>query len=278
MAEHTIEDVKSFWQNNPLFTGESSHEPGSKEFFEEHKEVYYDDVFAGEFEANRFLPDDLSESKCLDLGCGVGFWTIEIQKQRPAKSFYSADLTEAAIETTKQRLEIYELHSELSVQNAEQLQYEDNSFDFVNCQGVIHHTVNPENAFREIGRVLRPGGKASLSVYYKNFFLRNWKLLGFVGKILFKFGAKLKGRGRESIFNENDVNQITRLYDGDENPIGISYSKEELYDIVIRDFEIEKMFLYFFPARALPFNVPKSMHKFMAKYFGFMIHLNLVKK
>ena len=47
--EKNIENVKDFWENNPLFSGETEHNVGSDEFFKEHSKVYIQDVFAGEF-------------------------------------------------------------------------------------------------------------------------------------------------------------------------------------------------------------------------------------
>jgi hypothetical protein len=43
-------------------------------------------------------------------------------------------------------------------------------------------------------------------------------------------------------------------------------------------FKVEKTFLFFFPARALPFKVSGGMHRFFDRNMGFMIHLNLIKK
>ena len=40
-----IHKVKDFWEENPLFTGESSYKSGSKEFFEEHYNIYINDCF-----------------------------------------------------------------------------------------------------------------------------------------------------------------------------------------------------------------------------------------
>ena len=68
-----IESVKDFWNSNPLFSGESEFEPGSIEFFEHHKDVYYTDCFAGKFDDSLFLPVVDKGAKVLDLGCGVGF-------------------------------------------------------------------------------------------------------------------------------------------------------------------------------------------------------------
>ena len=129
-----------------------------------------------------------------------------------------------------------------------------------------------------MARVLKDNGTAYISVYYKNIFLRNWSALQYFGKFLSKFGAKLKGRGRENIFTQNDVDEITRLYDGKENPIGKSYSKKEVVSLVEDKFYIDEVFLNFFPARSLPFKIPNFVHKFLSKNMGFMVHLSLRKK
>jgi len=275
-----INDVKEFWENNPLFSGESKFKTGTKEFFDEHKKVYLQDVFANNFNEKKFIPILNTNANVLDLGCGIGFWTIEILQRGNYNNInmYSADLTQAALENTKKRLELYNLSSNLSIQNAENMTYNDNFFDHINCQGVIHHTPNTEKAIQEIARILKPDGTAYISVYYKNIFLRNWKSIKFIGKILSIFGAKLKGRGRENIFTKDDINEITRLYDGDKNPIGKSYSKEELKNLVDKYFYIDDIFLNFFPARSLPFKIPNILHRFLSNTMGFMIHCNLRKK
>ena len=79
---------------------------------------------------------------------------------------------------------IFELYSTLNFEN---LHFENETFDHVNCQGVVHHTPNTQKAINEIFRVLKRGGKASISVYYKNFLLRNYNYLYPVIKILIKY-------------------------------------------------------------------------------------------
>lgn len=274
----TVAEVKSFWESNPLFTGESKYLPGTQGFFDEHVQTYYDDVFAGDFEVNKFIPVHLIDKDVLDLGCGVGFWTIEIQKHRKVKSFHAADLTENALSITEKRLATYNFEADLSIQNAEELTFESKLFDHVNCQGVIHHTPHTDKCIEEIARVLKDDGTACISVYYKNWFIRNWSRLSWMGKLLSKRGAGLNGRGRESIFSEDNTDEITRLYDGEDNPIGKSYSKVEFRSMLEPYFTIEKEFLYFFPARSIPFTIQKFLHRFLAKHFGFMIHYNLKKK
>ena len=50
-----LEQVRNFWENSPLWSGESAFEQGSEAFFEEHRSVYIADCFAGHFDV-RFLP------------------------------------------------------------------------------------------------------------------------------------------------------------------------------------------------------------------------------
>lgn len=277
MEKKKITDVKEFWENNPLWTGESNHETGSKEFFEEHREVYLDECFGGSYDV-RFNPKtNDSEALILDLGCGIGFWTVELGL-KGFKQIISADLTAAALKLTETRCRIYGLESTLLQENAEQLSFKDALFEHVNCQGVIHHTPNTEAAVKEIARVLKRGGSASISVYYKNFFLRSWTVIRPLSILLASIGAKLKGRGRENIFAESSVDEIVRLYDGSDNPIGKSYSKKEFKELLNNYFLVEEFYLHFFPSRALPFKLPKRFQKFMDKYFGFMIYASLRKK
>ena len=273
-----IEEVRDFWEKSPLWKGESKHELGSLNFFKEHKSIYYEDCFAGSFDP-RFLPfNHASKSlKILDLGCGIGFWTTELTS-RGFTNVHAADLTEKALELTATRLKLNKLKADLSLQNAEKTNFEDESFDHVNCQGVIHHTPDTHAAVKEICRILKPGGSASISVYYRNIFLRAWPFLKSFGWLISLFGGKLKGRGREKIFQESNVNEIVRLYDGDENPIGKSFSKSQVMELFEPFFNVKETYLHFFPARSLPFKMPKLIHRFLDKRCGFMIYATLQKK
>ena len=273
-----VDEVRDFWEESPLFSGESDNEVGSKDFFFEHRKIYMEECFGGSFD-ERFLPKnkDKENAKILDLGCGIGFWVTEFGLF-DYKNLYAADLTKTALNLTEKRLSLYGIEAELSQENAEKTNFNDNFFDHVNCQGVIHHTPDTEAAVKEIHRILKSGGSASISVYYKNFFLRNWRFLSVMGYILNKFGSGLKGRGRENIYLQKDVNEIVRLYDGDENPIGKSYSKKEFLQLLKGSFEIDETYLHFFPTRSLPFKIPKIFQKILDKYFGFMIYASLTKK
>lgn len=271
-SNSNIEQVKKFWNENPLWVGESKFSLGSKEFFDEHRETYINDCFAGTLDSRFFQ----SHGKILDLGCGIGFWLIEFA-QRNYTSIYGVDLSEKSLELAKIRLDMYKKEAELSIANAEELNFSDNYFDHINCQGVVHHTVNPEKAIQEIYRVLKPGGTAVISVYYKNFVLRNIKWFSSL-LTLFKLSQRtLKGRGREKMFDKLSAEEIIRKYDGENNPIGIGYTKSEFIALLGNQFQIDDIYFHFFPKRALLPNLHQRAHKFLDKQMPFMIYATVSK-
>ena len=162
MERKSLNDVKSFWEKNPLFHGESSFEPGTREFFEEHRRVVVEDCLAGVMD-KRLIPN-CDDGRILDLGCGPGLWTVEFLK-RGANNVVAGDLTDIALKLTRKRLIAYDLEAEVVHANAENMIFRSNSFDHVNCQGVIHHTPDTEKCVAEIARVLKPReGRLSASL------------------------------------------------------------------------------------------------------------------
>ncbi|MEM8915441.1 MAG: class I SAM-dependent methyltransferase [Pseudomonadota bacterium] len=271
----TIDDVREFWDANPLWQGESQHEPGSRAFFEDHEAVVREDCFAGQLD-ERIFATIKEGGRVLDLGCGNGFWLIELAR-RGVDDLYGADLSPNSLSMAGKRCEIFGVEADLSIQNAEATDFDRNSFDHVNCQGVVHHTTSPYAAVREIHAILKPGGTCSLSVYYRNIIIRNWALLRLPSKIIHWLGGGLLGRGREAIFAQNDVATIVRHYDGEANPIGLAYDRTEFKQLIGPGFDIEEVYFHFFPARALPFRVPRSVHGFLDRRLPFMIYATLRK-
>ena len=272
-----IQQVKKFWESSPLFDGESSANIGSKEYFIEHSRVYLSDCFAGRLDQHLF-PASIKNGYVLDLGCGPGFWVEQLSKCAPEK-ICAADLTDAALELTQKRANFLGINNlELFRQNAESLSFASNLFDHVNCQGVIHHTPDTESAAREICRVCKPGGTVLISVYYKNVLLRLWPLFRPFVKVLARFGGGMKGRGRESIFSETSADEIVRLYDGDQNPIGKCYSASELVGMLGEGMVVKRVFYHFFPARSLPFPLHSKLHRFLDKHLPFMVYVLAEKK
>lgn len=271
-----VDDVRAFWEANPLFTGESVFAPGTREFFEEHFQVTVEDCFAGELDP-RVFPSATNAARVLDLGCGPGTWVIEL-KRRGARAVVAADLTERALELTRRRAEVYGVDIQTSRQNAEALTFESGSFSHVNCNGVIHHTPDTEACVREIARVLRPNGTAVIAVYYRNLLVRHWSWLRHAGRLVASLGGGLRGRGRENIFRISSGDEIVRYYDGAANPVGKAYGRREFVDLLSPHFHVQAVFLHFFPARALPVRIPRRLHRYLDRTMGFMIYARCEKR
>lgn len=79
------------------------------------------------------------------------------------------DLTEKAIALTRERLQINSIPPEkftLRNADAEALPFSSDSFDLVYSWGVLHHTPDTPKSFREVLRVLKPGGVMRAMIYH----------------------------------------------------------------------------------------------------------------
>lgn len=264
-AMPTLEQVREFWNANPLFSGEAQHPAGTREFFAEFERL-------ARFEhsgavASIFLRDVQPGRKVLDVGCGVGFWVGQFCKR--GAQVHACDLTERAVEITRRRLQLFGLQADVQLGNAEQLPYPDASFDHVNCQGVIHHTPNPQACVAEFHRVLRPGGTLCLSVYYKTLALRS--PLVFVMIRALNSLIKMRGRGREDMLTAATPEELVRMYDGAANPLGIAYTRKQFRNLLGGRFEVLEQTRFGFPRRILPVGMPDWAHRILSNRLGLMI-------
>lgn len=166
----------------------------------------------------------------LEVGYGLGSDAVLIAKS--AKNYNGVDLSEVSYEVAKKRLKIYDLqNTNLSVGSSTNLNYEDNTFDFVYSWGVIHHTGNIRKSLKEIYRVLKKGGRSKIMVYNKN------SLIVFIYWIYYSLKDLDFTRSRGEIISENIESPGTLILSKSElknivNSIGFSLLNLELY----RDF------------------------------------------
>ena len=126
----------------------------------------------------RSLPDELIESFCgvgnpftlgpinegetvLDVGCGAGFDLIVASRFAGEKGkVCGIDLTPEMVEKAARNLNRYgAVNFQVQVAGAESIPYDDNTFDVVISNGVLNLSPFKEKSFREIYRVLKPGGR-----------------------------------------------------------------------------------------------------------------------
>ena len=82
-----------------------------------------------------------------------------------AKYCHLMDLKKHIIKPIKKNLNKHKNKFETNIGNLEKLPYKKNYFDFILCQGVIHHMDNDKKGFKEIYRTLKKGGKAFILVH-----------------------------------------------------------------------------------------------------------------
>ncbi|RPI03515.1 MAG: class I SAM-dependent methyltransferase [Calditrichaeota bacterium] len=192
----TIDEVRRYWTENvnstQFWTG-GVEKIGSPEFFDTVsafiKKNYEHRYRLIEKEAAKYR-----NGRLLEIGCGAG-WEL-LHWARQGMQVTGLDLSTAALELAGKNFQHNKLKADLKQGNAEKLPFSDNSFDVITSLGVLHQTESTERAVSEVYRVLRSGGEAVITLYYKY----SWKiLLSKFAKVNFEFA--------------HEDAPITRLYD-----------------------------------------------------------------
>jgi ubiquinone/menaquinone biosynthesis C-methylase UbiE len=97
-------------------------------------------------------------SRALDVACGPGIVVEALA--RVAGEVVGCDITPAMVEKTRQRCAAAGLANVRCMPGrAEDLPFDDASFDVVVSRSAVHHFVDPVAALREMARVVKPGGR-----------------------------------------------------------------------------------------------------------------------
>ena len=136
------------------------------------REEYFDEIHLSRYEATRYIRDfarfdEARGKRVLEIGVGAGCdFRSWVENGARASGI---DLTEAAIRLTFEHLKVKGLDTEeheLQTADAEQLPFEDGTFDIVYSYGVLHTTPDTEAALAETHRVLKPGGELRAMIYH----------------------------------------------------------------------------------------------------------------
>jgi SAM-dependent methyltransferase len=267
----TNEQVRSFWETNPVAAVGIPAEPGSAEFF-----ARFDSLR----EAQDCEPWDYSDrihgytraagKRVLDVGCGNGY--VLAQYARHGAEAHGIDLTETAVSLSRKRFQLAGLTGTFQRTDGDTIPYPDATFDIVCSMGVLHHIENPRPMLDEIHRVLRPGGELILMMYYRY----SWKHL-VVHPMKRLLDPRCRGKTLAQVLNMND---------GPDCPLALVYSKSELRGLLSRFTDVRfdcnqlswrQLFLVPGLGDAVTPMLPSCSDSFFARHLGWNLYAHARK-
>jgi ubiquinone/menaquinone biosynthesis C-methylase UbiE len=112
----------------------------------------------------KWLPrKDNNHHRLLEVGCGTSI-DVHIIAQTIKADAYGIDISKESIEKSKMISQHFDTHVNLDIQDALQMNFENDFFDLVFSQGVLEHFTDPQAAIIEQLRVLKPDGVLIISV------------------------------------------------------------------------------------------------------------------
>lgn len=142
----------------------------------------------------------------LDAGCGHGNFVVDELKEKLGRVVGVDATAEDAANNTS--------IDELVVANLERLPFENNSFDLAVSLWVLEHIQNPQAVFKEIARVLQPGGLfAFVTPNSRNFLIRLRKFMSheFAEKLVLKLYGREHHHTFDVFYRANSVNMLQSL-------------------------------------------------------------------
>jgi SAM-dependent methyltransferase len=152
----------------------------------------------------RILAHLHKDSSVLDLGAGAGI-VDQMNFRGLAASVCGVDLDPRVVDNP--------MLDEGRVANADRIPYEDSRFDLVFSDNVLEHLDNPLQVFREVERVLRPGGVFLFKTPNK------WHYMPTIARLtphgFHQYVNRLRGRAEVDTFptryRANCLGDVTRL-------------------------------------------------------------------
>lgn len=105
-----------------------------------------------------FSNDIPSFERSLEVGCGTGYFTLNLLQLGVIKRAACCDISPGMVKQLRANAKQLGLRVTAKTADAENLPWPDNSFNLVFGHAVLHHIPDLDRAFTEFYRVLKPGG------------------------------------------------------------------------------------------------------------------------
>jgi len=97
--------------------------------------------------------------RSLEIGAGTGYFTLNMLQDAVVREAVATDISPGMLEALQANAQRIGVAVETVACDAEDLPFDDDSFDLVLGHAVLHHIPHLDRAFAEFKRVLRPGGE-----------------------------------------------------------------------------------------------------------------------
>lgn len=141
----TLEQIRQYWNSRAEGYTLSNRE----ELEDEHR------IFLWEQQIRRALNGRICRH-VLDVGCGPGFFSVLLA--RLGYEVTAVDYTENMLAEARKNATHYGVDIDFRRMDAQKLDFEDGIFDLVISRNVLWNLEQPEQAYREWLRVLKPNG------------------------------------------------------------------------------------------------------------------------
>jgi SAM-dependent methyltransferase len=211
LMEAEKQSAREQWTHDPCGARYGQkYEFATREFFDEVERHRYREYAPWMPSVMGF--DQFAGKALLEVGCGMG--TDLLQFARGGATCTGVDLTPRSIELSRLRFALYHLSARFLLADAERLPFNDDTFDVVYSNGVLHHTPGTIEAVDEIHRVLRPGGLARVMLYHRDSF-HYWGAIiinrGILrGQLLRRTPEEILSRYAE--YSEHDARPLVKVY------------------------------------------------------------------
>lgn len=154
------EKIKNFWNDKPC--GTLGVVPNQIDL------IYFERIKERRYKLEPCIREvvdfsKLNRKRVLEVGCGIGIDSLEFAKVGAAH--IGIDISTRSVALARKYFELNGYSPNISLADAGDLPFSDDSFDFIYSWGVLHHTTHMKKSLAEIYRVLKHGGDFCIMLY-----------------------------------------------------------------------------------------------------------------
>ncbi len=161
-SDRLSERIRAYWDAYPhgtQYATQTSLTPDTPTFFEQLRPWMNPYRCPGGLAQIEREAARLRGKRLLEVGCGLGYCSVEFLRRGVRVT--ATDVSPVSVELARRHFAVAGVRADaVEVASVLDLPYADSTFDAVWADGVLYYSGDIPRALREIGRVLRPGGRA----------------------------------------------------------------------------------------------------------------------